>query len=128
MKIIHIIPNLKRGGAERICIDICKELQNHGHDVLLILFSDENEYLEITNQLSIKVIPSSFTPSFLRSNILKLEKLQKVVSCFKPDIIHSHLYEADLVTFQLKTKQAKIFSHIHSNRKELQTNYKTKNL
>ena len=128
MKIIHIIPNLKRGGAERICIDICKELQHQGYDVLLILFSDENEYLEITNQLSIKVIPSSFTPSILRSNIVKLEQLQKVVSSFKPDIIHSHLYEADLVTFQLKTKHAKIFSHIHSNRKELQTNYKTKNL
>ena len=128
MRIIHIIPNLKRGGAERICIDICNELQNQGHDVLLILFSEENEYNELTNQLNIRVIPSSFTPSILRSNTAEIEELEKVVAVFKPDIIHSHLYEADLVAYQLKVKNVKFFSHIHSNRKELQANYKTENL
>ena len=35
MKIIHVIPNLKKGGAERICVDICNELQNQGHDVFI---------------------------------------------------------------------------------------------
>jgi glycosyltransferase involved in cell wall biosynthesis len=128
MKIIHIIPNLKRGGAERICIDICNELQNQGHDVLLILFYNKNEYRELTSQLNIRVIPSSFTPSILKSNNVKIEKLEKAVAYFKPDIIHSHLYEADLVAFQLKVKNVKFFSHIHSNRKELQANYKTENL
>lgn len=128
MKIIHIIPNLKRGGAERICIDICNELQNKGHDVLLILFYNKNEYSELTSRLNIKIIPSSFTPSILKSNTLKIEELEKTVLNFKPDIIHSHLYEADLVSYNLKIKNAKFFSHIHSNRKELQANYKTENL
>ena len=120
MKIIHIIPNLKRGGAERICIDICNELQNQGHHVLLIMFSNENEYSEITSQLNIKVIPSSFIPSILKINITKVEKLEKAVAVFKPDIIHSHLHEAELVAYQLKIKNVKFFSHIHSNKKELE--------
>ena len=119
MKVIHIIPNLKRGGAERICIDICNELQSQGHDVLLVLFSEENEYRELTSQLNVRVIPSSFTPSILRSNTVEIEELEKAVADFKPDIIHSHLYEADLVAYQLKVKNVKFFSHIHSNRKEL---------
>jgi len=128
MKIIHIIPNLKRGGAERICIDICNELQRQGHDVLLILFSPENEYSEITNQLNIKVIPSSFTPSILKSNLVEIKELEKAVADFKPDVIHSHLYEADLVAYQLKAKNIKFFSHIHSNRKELVNNPQVQNI
>ena len=120
MRIIHIIPNLKRGGAERICIDICNELQNQGHAVLLILLSNENEYSELTNQLNIRVIPSSFTPSILTSNSVEIMELEKAVADFTPNIIHSHLYEADLVAYQLKVKNVKFFSHIHSNRKELE--------
>lgn len=121
MKIIHIIPNLKRGGAERICIDICNELQNQGHDVLLILFQNNNEYPELTRQLNIKTIPSSYTPSILRKNKLKIEELEKTISDFKPHIIHSHLYEADLVSYQLKIEKTKFFSHLHSKRKEFLT-------
>jgi glycosyltransferase involved in cell wall biosynthesis len=124
MKIIHVIPNLQRGGAERICINICNELKNQGHDVLLILFSNENEYRELTSQLNIKVIPSSFTPSILKRNLVNIDELEKSISEFKPDIIHSHLYEADLIVYQLKEKKAKFLSHIHSNRKELKNNPK----
>ena len=38
MKILHIIPNLKKGGAERIVIDIVRTLnQNASNQVKLIL-------------------------------------------------------------------------------------------
>ena len=43
MRIIHLIPNLDKGGAERICLDICEELQNQGHTVKVFIFEDINK-------------------------------------------------------------------------------------
>ncbi len=56
MKIIHLIPSLKKGGAERICIDICSELQTIGHDVAIVILENSNEYIELTKELNIKYI------------------------------------------------------------------------
>ena len=121
MKIVQIIPNLKKGGAERLVLNICQELQKRENiKVKLITFSEENEYPYLTKNIDWSVIPSSFTLSILRSNTVEIKKLEKAVADFKPDIIHSHLYEADFVTNQLKVKHAKFFSHIHSIRNELE--------
>ena len=44
-RILHIIPRLHKGGAERLCLDICNQLQKRdGVRVRLITFSDENNY------------------------------------------------------------------------------------
>ncbi len=120
MKILHLIPSLKKGGAERICIDICSELSAIGHDVVIIILENANEYIELTKELNIKYIEASYQPSILKKSQLNIEKLQDFVNQFKPNIIHSHLYEADLIAFQLNNDSyVKFFSHIHSNRKEL---------
>ena len=120
MKIIHVIPNLKRGGAERLCLDICNELKKQGHDVHIVTFSDDNEYPELVGKLNIHVIPAFYQPSIIKSNVVDVQLLQNFMSDIKPDIIHSHLYEADLIVFQLELNSSvKVISHIHSNREEL---------
>jgi len=44
MRIIHIIPSLKKGGAERLVLDICNESINlQNNKVKLVTFSEENE-------------------------------------------------------------------------------------
>lgn len=129
MKIIHVIPNLKRGGAERLCIDICNQLKKQGNDVHIVTFSDDNEYPELIDELDIHVIPALYRPSIIKSNIIEVELLENFISDIKPDIIHSHLYEADLVLFQLKLNSSiKVISHIHSNRKELIKTNKNRSL
>jgi len=120
MKIIHIIPNLKRGGAERICIDICKEQNKQGHKSLIVTFENGNDFKELVEDISIQIIPTKFVPSIIKKNTLEIEVLEKFILDFAPDIIHSHLYAADLITFQLSDKvKCKFFSHLHSKRKEL---------
>ena len=43
MKILHIIPSLMAGGAERLVIDICNELNKRkGIKVKLLVFSKRN--------------------------------------------------------------------------------------
>ncbi len=45
MNILHIIPNLRKGGAERLVLDICNALQRHEDvTVKLITFSELNKY------------------------------------------------------------------------------------
>lgn len=125
MRILHVIPSLERGGAERLCIDICNGLQKIGHEVKLVIFRGENHYEELTQELDVIVIPSSYASSFSRKSILKIKELQSFVDSFNPHIIHTHLYESDLIAFQLKTSsKTAYFSHIHSNRDEFITGFK----
>lgn len=123
MKILHIIPNLKRGGAERICIDICNEQVNQGHQAIIVTFEEGNDYKELSNH--IHFIPAYFSPSLIGKNKLEIKELEYFVNKFQPDIIHSHLYAADLIAFQIKTESTvKFISHLHSKRKELDSSFK----
>jgi hypothetical protein len=46
MKILHIIPELNKGGAECLVIDICQELrQREGIEVCLVVFRPRNTYV-----------------------------------------------------------------------------------
>ena len=120
MKIIHVIPNLKRGGAERLCLDICNELRKQDHDVQIIIFKNEIEYDELIQDLNVNVIPSTYQPSIFKPDIIDVNLLQDFIKKANPDVIHSHLYEADSITFQLElSSTTQLISHIHSNRKEL---------
>lgn len=118
MKILQIIPNLARGGAERICLDISNELVRVGHEVIVVIFKDINQYPELSTELTVKAIPVTYQPHLLKNDLIKVNELQKFTDLFQPDIIHSHLYEADLISLQLES-DAKYFSHIHSKRIEL---------
>lgn len=120
LKVLHIIPELRRGGAERICIDICSHLQKNGHDVIICLLRNNNDFTNETQSLKIHHTPCKYSTSIIKNNIIDINSVQKIVNNFKPNIVHSHLYEADLIAFELATNNStKFFSHIHSNRREL---------
>jgi glycosyltransferase involved in cell wall biosynthesis len=116
LKILHIIPNLGKGGAERLVLDICNQLyKTHGVEVKLICFSDKNEYPSLAVADYIKVIPASVNLSVLGKNSFKIEGLQKELDNFQPDIIHTHLFEAEIVSRSCLYSRAKWFSHCHNN-------------
>lgn len=116
MKILHIIPSLRKGGAERLVTDIVRELNaKENIEVRLVLFRDEIEYdIEDIKEL-IKIIPSYVELSLWRKNTKYFDKLQAYIEEFKPDIIHSHLFEAEIVSRSCYYPNAKWFSHAHDN-------------
>lgn len=118
MEIIHVIPNLKKGGAERLCLDIARQQKKAGYKVNIITFSNENEYLKLSRVIDITNLRVKYKPSILNKSIIKIDEFQTLVNQLNPDVIHSHLYEAELITYNLKT-QAKLISHLHSARKEI---------
>ncbi len=116
MKIIHIIPSLSKGGAERLVLDICNELtKKEGVEVKLITFTSVNEYSFLTQNINWEIIPASISLSLTKKNKFYIDILQKAIEDFKPDIIHTHLFEAEIVSRSCCYPQAKWFSHGHDN-------------
>jgi glycosyltransferase involved in cell wall biosynthesis len=113
MRIVHLIPNLDKGGAERICLDICEELQNSGHNVKIFIFENVNKYIDVYPNLDIECVPVQYQLSLIKRDKIDIKLLQKKVNEFAPDVIHSHLYYANIIGFELKPKNHII--HVHSN-------------
>jgi len=120
MKILHIIPNLKKGGAERIVIDIVRILnQNTSNQVKLILFEDKIEYDIKDIKKLIEIVPSKVQLSITKRNQLNITELQNTIELFQPDSIHSHLFEAEIVSRSCTFPNAKWFTHSHDRMSSL---------
>jgi len=120
MKILHIIPNLKKGGAERIVIDIVRILnQNTSNQVKLILFEDKIEYDIKDIKNLIEIVPSKVQLSITKKLHLSISELQKTIELFQPDSIHSHLFEAEIVSRSCIFPNAKWFTHSHDRMSSL---------
>ena len=119
-KILHIIPTLKRAGAERLVIDICNTIINNNlAEVLLVVMYNEHEFPELTKNINIKFCSSRVKPSITGKTKVDLTEFTKIVEDFKPDIIHSHLYEAEMLSRWKLFPDVKYVSHCHDNMVQL---------
>ncbi|MEZ9036660.1 glycosyltransferase [Vibrio cyclitrophicus] len=100
MRIAHIISAAGAGGAELLVKDLSNEMKARGHDVVIIFLDeaksvlrDENFEKKFLFDLDSKGIEYYFLGTACRRNpILGVFRLRKILSKFKPDIVHSHLY------------------------------------
>lgn len=120
MRILHIVPNLSMGGAERLCLDILQELDKRKtDDYLLIVLSDENDFHEQSKDLNIQLTSAKINLSLLGKNQVAINDLQSKVDEFNPDIIHSHLFLAEFYAQHINSN-AKRFCHVHDNMSQLE--------
>jgi glycosyltransferase involved in cell wall biosynthesis len=94
-KILFLIPSLRIGGAEKVCCNICDNLNFTKHDVYIISMSDQIPLVNtLRNKSKIKILtckepnPLKF-PWFSIKSILRFYKYIREI---KPNIIHSHLW------------------------------------
>ena len=69
MRIIHVIPSLAIGGAEKLCIDLCNTLSDQGHDVLLVRLSPTQEFDEENFRFSTLVLNEKARLRFMRGMV-----------------------------------------------------------
>jgi glycosyltransferase involved in cell wall biosynthesis len=120
MRVIHIIPHLGAGGAERLVVDIVRELSKHESiTVNLILLYPKIQYDISDIESLVHVIPAEIKLSVFGKNLIKVSALQAFIKKFKPDIIHSHLFLADIVSRSCYYPAARWITHCHGFLPEL---------
>lgn len=116
MKILQIIPALNKGGAERLVLDICIALQKKkGIEVKLITFRKDNSYSFLTQEIDWEIVPAMVQLSISGKSKIETSKLQNAIEKFQPDVIHSHLFESEMVLSQINYPSAKYIVHFHDN-------------
>jgi glycosyltransferase involved in cell wall biosynthesis len=109
-----------KGGAERIVLNICNELESRKeHEVLLITFSADNAYTFLTETIQWKVVNADVVPSITGKAKIEVDELQKVIDDFQPDVIHAHLFKSIMVLSQIDYTKASYFFHFHDNMPQL---------
>jgi len=116
LRILHLIPNLGKGGAQRLAIDICRELgKREDVEVMLATLSPENEYGHLTNGLGWITSPAHVRPSISGRSSIDVTQFTGVLDTFRPNIVHSHLYPAELVAKEVQPHGCLQVTHMHSN-------------
>lgn len=113
LKIVQVIPDLRKGGAERLVIDLSHSLVKKGHEVIIITFREANYYLEQSKGLDIRVIPSKVIYSFRKGGVSDTTNFDQEIKAIRPDIVHCHLIEADMVAMNNPVFHVKYISHWH---------------
>jgi glycosyltransferase involved in cell wall biosynthesis len=121
MRILHIIPDLQKGGAQRLCLDICNELlKRENVEVLLVTLYGRNEYIDLSRGINKIICNSKVVLSLTGNTIVDLKDLESIVLNFKPDIIHSHLFEVEMISRYNTNPHIEYITHCHDNMQQFQ--------
>jgi len=108
LRILHVINNLSRGGAEILLKNTINILTEDSH--LIVLLEDQGELISEFNG---KVSFISLT-KHSKIRIRSIWKLRRIIRDWKPDIIHSHLFNATLIARLAKSPRVPLVSTVHS--------------
>lgn len=112
MRILYVLTALGMGGAERQVVALAERMKKRGHTVaLLILSSSAAE--EWTTGLPVFHLEMRRTVASVMSGLVKGRRL---VREFRPELVHSHTFHANLIARLLRiiAPVPTVFSTIHN--------------
>lgn len=116
LRVLHVIPNLKRGGAERLVIDTVRQCNISGMvNAQIVVLESTNEYAELTKDIDIQDTRAHYQPSIWRKDKVNVASFRKFVDTWQPDIIHTHLFQADFLVRMAVGHDYPIVTHFHDN-------------
>ncbi len=126
MKIMHILPSLYTGGAEKFCIDLCNELANDpDNEVYLCSLEKLNDKQEIMYQKIDKRVKFLSMNKVGKHPTLMFD-IYKMLKEIKPDITHTHLRAQVYSAFGLIINKIPNVHTVHSLAKKETTAGKRK--
>ncbi len=119
IKVLFLITDLGRGGAERFLIDLCSELENYP-DVEFVIGSlfDNNEYSDLTKNFKVENL--NFQTFSLRGKNENLS-YKKLIEEFQPNIIHTHRFLAEFLSSYYVSDSIAYVCHGHDNMVQLKS-------
>ena len=114
IRVIHIIPMLSPGGAERVAVHIVRGLDRDRFEPIVISFADpmDCDLDRLLSEHGVKVRYLGKRPGF---DCRMYPRLHRVLKEYQPDIIHTHLQvlRYALPTMQL-LKRASLLHTVHN--------------
>lgn len=113
MKILFVITGLGVGGAERQIVDIADRLVSLGHDVKIAFLTGP----ALIQPCSDKIQTFGFEmPKTISGFVRAYLKLRNLINSYRPDVIHSHMVHANLITrlVRLSCQIPKLICTAHS--------------
>jgi glycosyltransferase involved in cell wall biosynthesis len=77
--------------------------------------SEVNAYSFIKFQFQFRQTYSKVIPSITGKSVVETEDYEQILDEFMPDVIHSHLFLAEMLTRYKTRKGIKYFTHLHDN-------------
>lgn len=113
MKVLLVITGLAMGGAEHVVVNLADALAARGHQVKIAYLTGEALVLPKNKSIEVVAIGMQGKAGFLSAYF----KLRKLVKNFKPDVVHSHMVHANLISrlLRLTVKIPKLICTAHSN-------------
>lgn len=113
LRILHLITDLGKGGAERFLVDFCTALQGRP-DVEFVIGSlyENDQYGAYTATLPVETLDYEIF-SFRKAQ--GYDAYRRLVDRFRPHIIHTHRFLAEFLSAQHLTAEAAYVCHGHDN-------------
>lgn len=125
LRVLYLIPDLGKGGAERFLVDLCTELKVRGDvDFMIGTLYDKDQYSDYTSDF--QRVNLHFTNfSFRAKN--ENPAYKALLGSFRPHIVHTHLYLAEFLSAYYVDPAIQYVCHGHDNMPQLD-NFSLKNV
>jgi glycosyltransferase involved in cell wall biosynthesis len=122
LRIAFVIPILGCGGAEVLLCAVMEELHKRNYSIICICLHPHHYSIQnlpnrefVLNELKPLITNSSISSSFTKGLKSDITDYQRILEEFRPDIVHSHLYEAELFSRFYIYPGARYITHGHDN-------------
>ena len=122
LKIAFVVPILGCGGAEVLLCAVMEELHKRNYRIICICLHPHHYSIQnlpnrefVLNKLKPFITNSYISSSFAKGLKSDITDYQRILEEFRPDIVHSHLYEAELLSRFYTYPGARYITHGHDN-------------
>ena len=113
IKVLHLITDLGKGGAERFLVDLCNQMINDDRfEVCIGSLFDNNQYPDLDIRIPVHFIDF---PLFSLRKKNECENYNKLLNSFKPDIIHTHRFLGEFLSSYYLDSSIQYVTHGHDN-------------
>jgi len=123
LRVLHLVPSVSEGGAEKVMFDLASHQISAGHEVIVVSIARRNTppawfHSEHGDWNSVRSLDWPLRYDKPMNLWGARRKLRQVLIEFKPDILHSHLWAADIVaSLSVDPQKTLHVSHLHTREK-----------
>ena len=112
VNIIHLIPSLGIGGAEKILLDFCRKINREKYHLTVAYWGGREDLLGSIEDAGVKVVKLKIKNVKSVNSVFRISRLLRDVSA---ELIHTHFMDADLMGFLAsRISRIPVVMNIHS--------------